>query len=353
MDFENIDLDKLNSENIKLQKAKALFSTVGFAIAALALVRLVTQIFMMRVIYLFFPAIADLWVDWLLSVIPLYVFALPVFLLVLSRIPTSRHDGTYLVKGEDGVPAVADKPKFRIRDWAAFALTSMGVMYIGSYIGEYVMSVLSAVMGYDYSSALGDLVSSTPLWGTVIMTCILAPLGEEIIFRKLLIDKMRPYGDAVAILVSALAFGLFHMNFYQFFYAFFIGIILGYVYTLTGKLGWTVAIHAFVNFIGSIVIPRMVSGVDLDALAEGNTAVISQNPWPYVLYLAAMLIVFLLEILAVVAIILYCRRRPALSRGSEYLGQGRTAGAVLSNGGIVLALVTLGLLFAMNLLPVG
>lgn len=352
MDFEAIDIEKLNAENIRFEKAKRVFTTVGIAIALLAVVRLLTQIFMMRVMYVFFPAILDLWwADTLLSFVPLYIFALPISLLVLSRIDKSEHNGTCLSRGENGEYTLTDKPKFGFKKWLLFAVASLGVLYIGSYIGEYVMAILSAVMGYDYSSALGEMVQSMPVWATVVTTCILAPIGEEILFRKLLIDRMRPFGDVAAILVSAMAFALFHMNFYQFFYALFVGIIIGYVYTLTGKLGWCIGLHAFINFIGSVVVPAMASGVDYDALAEGNTAVISQNPWAYVLYFLASFLITVLSVLSIIMIILHCRRL-ALSQGSEYLGKGRTAGAVLKSGGIILALVILGLLFAMNLMPV-
>ena len=48
-------------------------------------------------------------------------------------------------------------------------------------------------------------------------------------FRKLIIDRMSIYGDKLAIIVSSIAFGLFHGNFYQIFYATLIGFILGYV----------------------------------------------------------------------------------------------------------------------------
>ena len=351
MDFENINLDDLYSEDNKLRQAKNVFSTVGLAIAILAIVRLVTQIFMARVIYLFFPAIADLWwADWLLSVVPLYVFALPVFLLVLNRIPTAGHNGTYLVKSADGEPVATDKPKFGIKQWILFAVASVGVMYIGSYIGQAVMNYLSYLMNYDYSSALGDMVDSTPILGTVIMTCIIAPIGEELLFRKLIIDKTRAYGDVPSILLSASAFALFHMNYYQFFYALFVGMIIGYVYTLTGKLRWCIAMHAFVNFIGAVLIPKATSFADLDALAEGNTEVILQNPLPYVLYMLASLIITLIVITSIVIIVFYARK-PALSKGGEPLPKGKAMGVVLRNGGIIFAALVLGALFSMNLLP--
>lgn len=67
---------------------------------------------------------------------------------------------------------------------------------------------------------------------------------------------------------SALAFGLFHMNFYQFFYAFGVGLILAYVYLRTRSLRYPVLIHMIINFLGSAVPLFMIShGLEVYLLA--------------------------------------------------------------------------------------
>ncbi len=62
-------------------------------------------------------------------------------------------------------------------------------------------------------------------------------------FRKEIIS-LRRYGEKTAIMFSALAFALFHMNVFQFFYAFGLGLMFGYVYTRTSRLRYSVAMHA-------------------------------------------------------------------------------------------------------------
>lgn len=52
---------------------------------------------------------------------------------------------------------------------------------------------------------------------------IIGPIFEEILFRKILIDKTIKYGARISIIISALLFGLFHGNVNQFFYAFLMG----------------------------------------------------------------------------------------------------------------------------------
>ena len=68
---------------------------------------------------------------------------------------------------------------------------------------------------------------------------------EEFIFRKMVIDRIWQYGEKIAVVTSALIFALFHINLFQFFYALGIGLIFAYVYLRTGKLRYTIIMHAF------------------------------------------------------------------------------------------------------------
>ena len=97
------------------------------------------------------------------------------------------------------------------------------------------------------------LSGDTPL--AMLMVAVLAPIFEELVFRKLIIDRTRRFGEMTAILYSSLAFGLFHCNLYQFFYAFAIGIVLGYVYVRTGNVILPIIIHFALNSTSSILAP--------------------------------------------------------------------------------------------------
>ena len=70
----------------------------------------------------------------------------------------------------------------------------------------------------------------TPVWLGIISYGILAPLGEEIVFRGVVYGQLRkvlkvPY----AVVLSGLAFGLFHGNLVQAVYATVIGCLLALV----------------------------------------------------------------------------------------------------------------------------
>ena len=51
---------------------------------------------------------------------------------------------------------------------------------------------------------------------TFLYMVICAPILEEYIFRKLIVDRTVKYGQGVAIVLSGLMFGLFHGNLNQF-----------------------------------------------------------------------------------------------------------------------------------------
>ena len=97
----------------------------------------------------------------------------------------------------------------------------------------------------------------------VLVVGILAPIVEEIIFRKLLIDNMSKYGIVASVTISAFLFGLFHGNLAQFFYAWALGIIFGFVYVYTGKIIYTILLHMSGNLVSSGIIVDVYNMVNV------------------------------------------------------------------------------------------
>ena len=127
------------------------------------------------------------------------------------------------------------------------------LMYAGSLIGNILNQFIGDVTGVTPENNVSALISEMPLWLMLVAMVIIGPIVEELIFRKILIDRLSIYGDKMAIIFSSIAFGLMHGNLYQFFYAALLGLLLGYVYASTRNLKYTIYIHMIVNFIGSIV----------------------------------------------------------------------------------------------------
>lgn len=247
-----------------LHAHRAGFSRIG---ASMLVLLLGCQLFAFLVSFAvgrFAPGIAKTWwYSWVLTDVSLYGVGLPLMWLILRKVPVAPFNPTYRARG-----IVAEKPRFGFGWWILIAVIGMGAMQIGALVGQGFMKLLSYLVGYDYANGLETIVSGSPLWATFLGTVVLAPLGEEFIFRKLLIDRTRRWGDAVSVLLSGILFGLFHGNLFQLFYTTMFGFLLAYIYTRTGRLGWCVGLHALTNFWGGIVPTLLRNWIGTDIIAD-------------------------------------------------------------------------------------
>ena len=118
----------------------------------------------------------------------------------------------------------------------------MGISMI--YLIDFLMSHLTFLP--DWLSDTFDLLQSG--WLGIICVAILGPILEELLFRgaitKVLLKK---YNPVVAILISGLIFGIFHMNPAQVVGATLIGFILAWIYYKTHSLIPCILIHIMNN----------------------------------------------------------------------------------------------------------
>lgn len=217
---------------------KRMMRRVGAALALLTAVMWVLQQTLAQLLFYYAPeAWANPWIIWFLSDVPLYCFGFPVYYLCLRRVPVNRLPKQSLGAGRF----------FRM------IFISVVLMWAGGLISSWLMAFLGELFGQQPANGLEAVLDNGTMLGTVIFVVIVAPVGEELMFRKLLLDRVACYGDKAAILISGLAFGLFHGNFYQFFYAALLGMLFAYVYLRTGRLRYTIALHALVNLNGAVV----------------------------------------------------------------------------------------------------
>lgn len=177
------------------------------------------------------------WFTLAVSSLPMYLIAMPLSVLLFRLIPAE----TALEKKKIGAPA------FMGLLVICFALT-----YLGNFLGIFLNYLIGVFTGTPPTNHLQEITVSTPLWANFLLVGILAPVFEELFYRKLILDRWRCFGDLPAILLSGILFGLVHGNFYQFFYAAVIGILFGYIYLHTGRLSYTVALHILLNLIGGV-----------------------------------------------------------------------------------------------------
>ena len=319
--------------------AKRDFSRIGLAYALLTLSVQLLAIGATYLVYALAPAaVTSWWWTWVVSLVPLYGMSLPLMWLILRGLPAAPHNTDYFHRG-----ATPEKPSFGIGQWLLLLIIGFGCMTAGGLTGNIIMAILSELLDYDYANALSGAVENSPVWATFIATCICAPLGEELLFRKLLIDRTRRYGDLPSILLSGLLFGLFHGNLFQFFYAAMVGMVLAYVYTRTGSYRWCVAMHAAVNFMGSIVTPALADLLPDDLITFEHL----YQPFVY-MFLMIWSYGMLIAGIALFCVLLSRRK---LSRGTDPLYRENAASVIFGNVGMIAALAVMGLVMAVNLWP--
>lgn len=129
------------------------------------------------------------------------------------------------------------------------------VLYVafGSMIcilANYPANLVSKIQEFfGFSGSLPEMqLNNDPrvlvLYGFSVV--IIPPLVEEVMFRGVILQSLRRYGDGFAVLVSAILFGLYHGNFIQMVFAFLSGLALGYAVIRTGSLLPSILIH-FIN----------------------------------------------------------------------------------------------------------
>lgn len=123
-------------------------------------------------------------------------------------------------------------------------ISAQMVLQLVAYGLEWVLNLvgLSAMQALEMASFTSTGVSM------FLYASFIGPVAEELLFRGLVVRTLRPYGKQLAILVSALLFGLFHGNIIQSPFAFAVGLVLAYV-TVEYSIVWAIVLHVINNFV--------------------------------------------------------------------------------------------------------
>ena len=111
------------------------------------------------------------------------------------------------------------------------------VVFFLNLVVSVIFNAIISALGYSASSS--STMTEYPVWLfilTMIFTAVLPGICEEFTHRGMLLAGNKKLGMKKAIILSALFFGLMHMNIEQFFYATIIGLLLGYLTASTGSI---------------------------------------------------------------------------------------------------------------------
>lgn len=262
----------------------------------------------------------------LISMLLMYGIAMPLMILLIKWVP-------------------AVKPEQHKMKWWQFLVALImcfGLAYGCNFVGIFLTGIIGAIRGTEVQNVLVNVVNETSLWFNFIFMVICAPIMEELIFRKLVVDRSVKYGEGVTVLLSGLMFGLFHGNLNQFAYAFSIGLFFAFIYVKTGKIIYTIAMHMVINFFGGIVATLLMKAIDYESYMEAvNTGagqdelmqMMMQSLPAWIAYAVFAMFVFGSVIAALVLFIVF-RKRFALAKTEGQISKGKKLVSMFVNTGM-------------------
>jgi len=159
-------------------------------------------------------------------------------------------------------------------NFLTFTALSFGVVTVGSFINVIISVIAAAVSGQlsDFSvsdtSALSIAPQNNPLWLEILIylyICLLGPIMEELIFRGVLLEGLRKYGNKFGIIMSAVLFGLMHQNFSQCLPAVCMGLVWAYIAVKYNSLVPSMALHIINNSMSAVLMVLITnSDISLD-----------------------------------------------------------------------------------------
>lgn len=126
-------------------------------------------------------------------------------------------------------------------NWALIAIVAC---FFGALAGDLLIEITN--LPDLIKDEIKDLANNT--WG-IMAVAILGPIAEELLFREGVCGYLSRNGMEArkAIWISAILFGLVHVNPAQVFIAILIGLMLGVIYIKTGNIVVTCIIHILNN----------------------------------------------------------------------------------------------------------
>lgn len=131
-------------------------------------------------------------------------------------------------------------------------LISLVIVAVGCYCFDILVATVVSIISPEALEAFNSLMDSA-LGGDELMAflavVILAPIAEELLFRGIIFRMLvKHWSEIAAVIVSALLFGIFHMNLMQAIYVLPIGLLLGYTAYKCKSVLPCILIHMINNF---------------------------------------------------------------------------------------------------------
>lgn len=263
--------------------------------------------------------------QFLATMLPMYAISMPLMGFLIKTVPAHP----------------MEKHKMTVGQWFLAFMMCYALMYLSNIIGLILTQVIGLISGTPVNNAILSVIDNLSPFTAILVTVILAPVAEELLFRKLLIDRTCRYGEGISILLSGLMFGLFHGNLNQFAYAFTLGVFFGFIYVKTGNIKYTILMHMVINFMSSVVAVFLLRNMGYTDLMTSMsdptamTAIVLEHLPAFLLFMLYALVLFVVVITGFVLLLVNLKKFHC-NPGEISVPKGKRFATYIFNIGMIL-----------------
>lgn len=151
------------------------------------------------------------------------------------------------------------------------------LLLIGASLATFANMLVAALQNIlpvrEYQETMNQITSGKSIWMLVFWMGIVAPVAEEMVFRWLIYFRLRDYMRmGMAMAVSGILFGIYHMNLTQAVYASILGMMFACFLEITGNLWASVLLHIGANC-WSVLMPEILLRIPKEAYVPAVLAI--------------------------------------------------------------------------------
>ena len=167
----------MNSELKTNVNVKSVFSRVGLAAAVLGVVVNLAQMIIITIFNVVNPAFeSNGWFRYLLIAVSFYLIGFPICCLILKSIPDGQK---------------REEENLTFGGFIKFFLISYFIMVLLNLFTMGFLWIVGNFKGSDVVNPLENVISNSSVLATIIFTGILSPIFEEVLFRGVMLNKLR------------------------------------------------------------------------------------------------------------------------------------------------------------------
>ena len=240
------------------EDTKSYYSRIGYFYFFLGGLAFAVSMLIAQIIKLCAPeqllsnGIAVSLIEYAISFVAIYCIATPIAAIAIKPLPK----------------VTPIKEKMKLGHLFSALCVSFTFMQVGASLSSTLITLAEKITGTTLINPVEQSLSSGSLILNAIFVGIFFPILEELVFRRLLCNKLLPLGERKAIFISAVIFGFIHGNLFQFAYAFLLGLVFGYIYVKTGKIIYTIIFHCIINLFSGVLAQVVISNTPMDVLDE-------------------------------------------------------------------------------------